>query len=181
MEIASPEIRRGGQTEQSQEDEMELKVVTIENPESLNLILGHSHFIKTVEDIHEAMVGTVPSARFGLAFCEASDKRLVRWSGTDEQLIELARKNGLALSAGHTFIIFMRDMFPINVMRAIKGVPEVARIHCATANPLQVIIVETEQGRGILGVIDGFSSAGIETEEDIAYRKKFLRTIGYKV
>jgi uncharacterized protein len=160
---------------------MELKVVTIENPESLNLILGHSHFIKTVEDIHEAMVSTVPGARFGLAFCEASDKRLVRWSGTDEGLIDLARRNAYALSAGHTFLVFMRDMFPINVLNAIKRVPEVARIHCATANPLQVIVAQTEQGRGILGVIDGFSSAGIETEDDIAYRKGFLRKIGYKL
>jgi uncharacterized protein len=160
---------------------MELKVVTIENPQSLNLILGHSHFIKTVEDIHEIMVNTVPFAKFGLAFCEASDKRLVRWSGTDEELVELARTNALALSAGHTFIVFMRDMFPINVLNGIKRVPEVARIHCATANPLQVVIAETEQGRGILGVIDGFASAGIETEEDIAYRKGFLRKIGYKM
>ncbi|MFP4515225.1 MAG: adenosine-specific kinase [Desulfovibrionales bacterium] len=160
---------------------MELKVVPIENPDSLNLILGHSHFIKTVEDIHEAMVNTVPSAAFGLAFCEASEKRLVRWSGTDEGLIDLARINALALSAGHTFILFMKDMFPINVLNAIKRVPEVARIHCATANPLQVIIAETEQGRGILGVIDGFASAGVETEEDIADRKRFLRTIGYKL
>ncbi len=160
---------------------MELKVVPIENPDSLNLILGHSHFIKTVEDIHEAMVNTVPSAAFGLAFCEASEKRLVRWSGTDEGLIDLARINALALSAGHTFILFMKDMFPINVLNAIKRVPEVARIHCATANPLQVIIAETEQGRGILGVVDGFASAGVETEEDIADRKRFLRTIGYKL
>ncbi|MFP4316095.1 MAG: adenosine-specific kinase [Desulfovibrionales bacterium] len=160
---------------------MELKVVPIENPDSLNLILGHSHFIKTVEDIHEAMVNTVPSAAFGLAFCEASEKRLVRWSGTDAGLIDLARINALALSAGHTFILFMKDMFPINVLNAIKRVPEVARIHCATANPVQVIIAETEQGRGILGVIDGFASAGVETEEDIADRKRFLRTIGYKL
>jgi uncharacterized protein len=160
---------------------MELKVVALENPESLNLILGHAHFIKTVEDIHEAMIGTVPFATFGLAFCEASDKRLVRWSGTDEGLVDLARRNAFALSAGHTFIVFMRDMFPINVLNAIKRVPEVARIHCATANPVQVVIAETEQGRGILGVIDGYASAGIETEEDITYRKSFLRKIGYKM
>lgn len=160
---------------------MKFELITIENPESLNLILGHSHFIKTVEDIHEAMVSTVPGTKFGLAFCEASDKRLVRWSGTDDGLVELARKNAFALSAGHTFIVFMREMFPINVLGAIKRVPEVARIHCATANPLQVIVVETEQGRGIIGVVDGFSSAGIETEEDIAYRKGFLRKIGYKL
>lgn len=160
---------------------MELKIVAIENPDNLNLILGHSHFIKTVEDLHEALVNTVPFAKFGLAFCEASDKRLVRWSGTEAGCVELAKKNALALSAGHTFIIFMKDMFPINVLNTVKQVPEVARIHCATANPVEVIVAETAQGRGILGVIDGFASAGIETEEDIAYRKGFLRKIGYKM
>lgn len=160
---------------------MELKTVTIENPESLNLILGHSHFIKTVEDIHEAVVNTVPFAKFGLAFCEASEKRLVRWSGTDDVCTDLARRNALALGAGHTFIMFMKDMFPINVMEAIKRVPEVARIHCATANPLQVIVAETAQGRGILGVIDGATPLGMEEKEDIAHRKEFLRKIGYKL
>lgn len=160
---------------------MELKVIHIENPDNLNLILGHSHFIKTVEDLHEALVNTVPFAKFGLAFCEASDKKLVRWSGTEPGCIELAKKNALALSAGHTFIIFMKDMFPINVLNTVKQVPEVARIHCATANPVEVIVAETAQGRGILGVIDGFASAGIETEEDIASRKGFLRKIGYKM
>ena len=160
---------------------MELTLVPIENPENLNLILGHSHFIKTVEDVHEAIVNTVPGARFGMAFCEASDKRLVRWSGTDDVCLDLARKNALALAAGHTFIVFMRDMFPINVLGAIKRVPEVARIHCATANPLQVVVAQTAQGRGILGVIDGFSSAGVETEADITVRKEFLRAIGYKL
>ena len=159
---------------------MELKTIKIENPHSLNLILGHSHFIKTVEDIYEAMVNAVPMPKFGLAFCEASDKCLIRHTGTDDELIELARKNAGALSAGHSFILFMKDIFPINVLNALKNVPEVCRIFCATANPLEVIIAETEQGRGILGVIDGFSSKGIETEKDIKARKDLLRTIGYK-
>ena len=159
---------------------MELKTVKIENPDDLNFILGHSHFIKTVEDIHEAVVCTVPNAKFGVAFCEASDVCLVRYSGTDEEMIELAKKNAYALSAGHTFIIFMKDMFPINILNTIQNVPEVARIHCATANPVEVIIAETDLGRGIIGVIDGFASKGIETEEDIEKRKGFLRMIGYK-
>ncbi|HKK34224.1 MAG TPA: adenosine-specific kinase [Desulfomicrobiaceae bacterium] len=159
---------------------MELAVVAIENPENLNMILGHSHFIKTVEDIHEVMVNAVPGAKFGLAFCEASDVCLVRTSGTDQDLIDLAGKNALNLSAGHTFVLFMRDMFPINVLNGIKNVPEVCRIHCATANPVQVVVAETEQGRGILGVIDGFSSKGMETDEDVARRKGLLRAIGYK-
>ena len=159
---------------------MEIKTVKIENPSDLNLILGHSHFIKTVEDIHEAMVNTVPMAKFGVAFCEASDKCLVRYSGTDEELVELARKNAFNLSAGHSFIVFMKDMFPVNVLNAIRRVPEVCRIFCATANPVEVIIAETEQGRGILGVIDGFASKAIETEDDIQWRKDFLRQIGYK-
>ena len=159
---------------------MEIKIVKLENPQELNLILGQSHFIKTVEDIYEAMVNTVPMAKFGVAFCEASDKCLVRHSGTDEELVELARKNAFILSAGHSFIIFMKDMFPINILNTIKNIPEVARIHCATANPVEVILAETDQGRGILGVIDGFASKGIETEEDIEKRKGFLRMIGYK-
>ncbi|MBW2409541.1 MAG: adenosine-specific kinase [Deltaproteobacteria bacterium] len=159
---------------------MEITTVKIENPNDLNLILGHSHFIKTVEDIHEAMVNTVPMAKFGVAFCEASDKCLVRYSGTDDELVELARKNAFNLSAGHSFIVFMKDMFPVNVLNAIRRVPEVCRIFCATANPVEVIIAETEQGRGILGVIDGFASKAIETEDDIQWRKDFLRQIGYK-
>ena len=159
---------------------MEFKTVKIENPNDLNLILGHSHFIKTVEDIHEAMVNTVPMAKFGVAFCEASDKCLVRYSGTDDELVELARKNAFNLSAGHSFIVFMKDMFPVNVLNAIRRVPEVCRIFCATANPVEVIIAETEQGRGILGVIDGFASKAIESENDIQWRKDFLRQIGYK-
>jgi adenosine/AMP kinase len=162
------------------EGSMEIKTVTIENPDGLNLILGQSHFIKTVEDVYEIMVTTVPMAKFALAFCEASDKCLVRHAGTDDELLELAKKNAFNLSAGHSFIIFMKDMFPINVLNAIKSVPEVCRIFCATANPVEVIVAETDLGRGILGVIDGFKSKEIENEEDIRIRKDFLRKIGYK-
>jgi len=159
---------------------MELKTVKIEKPDEIEMILGQSHFLKTIEDIHEAMVNAVPNAKFGAAFCEASLDRLVRHSGTDNDLVEHAKKNAFALSAGHSFIIFMRDIFPINVLGAIKSVPEVCNIFCATSNPVEVIIAETEQGRGILGVIDGFASKGIETEDDIAARKTLLRKIGYK-
>jgi len=160
---------------------MELKIVKIEKPEDINMILGQSHFIKTVEDVHEVMVTSVPGAKFGLAFCEASGACLVRASGTDEELLDLAKQNALALSAGHSFIVFMRDVYPINFLNAIKNVPEVCRIFCATANPVEVVIAETEQGRGILGVIDGHRTKGIEGEEDIAWRKDFLRMIGYKL
>lgn len=160
---------------------MELKTVAIENPESLNFILGQSHFIKTVEDLYEAIVTTVPGATFGLAFCEASDVCLVRHAGSDEKLIALAQKNALNLSAGHSFIIFMRDMFPVNILNTVKTVPEVCRVFCATANPVEVIVAETDLGRGILGVIDGFASKGIEGEADIAKRKSLLRAIGYKL
>jgi adenosine/AMP kinase len=160
---------------------MELEVIKIENPDELNFILGHSHFIKTVEDIHEALVNTVPNIKFGLAFCEASQKCLVRWSGTDDVLVQLAQKNAMNLSAGHTFIIFLKDAFPINVLRTVKQVPEVCRIFCATANPLEVIVAKTDLGRGILGVIDGLPTVGIEKDEDIAERKDFLRIIGYKL
>ena len=159
---------------------MEIKTVKIENPDGLNMILGHTHFIKSVEDIYEVMVNATPMPKFGLAFCEASEKCLVRYTGTEDGLVELAKKNALALSAGHTFILFMQDMFPINVLPAIKNVPEVCRIFCATANPVEAIIAETDQGRGILGVIDGFSSKGIETEEDITARKQLLQNFGYK-
>lgn len=159
---------------------MQTSIVKIENPDSWNLILGQSHFIKTVEDVYEAIINSVPMAQFGLAFCEASDVCLVRHTGTDEQLRELAHKNAFALSAGHCFIIFMRDMFPVNILNAIKNVPEVCRIFCATANPVEVIIAETQQGRGILGVIDGYTSKGIETEEDVSTRRQLLRKIGYK-
>jgi adenosine/AMP kinase len=162
------------------EGPMEIKTVTIENPDGLNLILGQSHFIKTVEDVYEVMVTTVPMAKFGLAFCEASDKCLVRHAGTDDELLELAKKNAFNLSAGHSFIIFMKDMFPINVLNAVKNVPEVCRIFCATANSVEVIVAETDLGRGILGVIDGFKSKEIENEEEVRIRKDFLRKIGYK-
>lgn len=161
---------------------MELTAVQIEKPEAVNLILGQAHFIKTVEDLHEALVGGVPGIKFGLAFCESSDPALVRAGGTDDELIELAKRNALALSAGHSFIIFLGEGFyPVNVLNAIKMVPEVCRIFCATANPVGVILAETEQGRGILGVVDGVKPKGIETEEDVAQRKDFLRMIGYKL
>ena len=159
---------------------MELTTVRIQKPDDVNLILGQSHFIKTVEDLHEALVTVVPRIKFGLAFCESSGPALVRWSGTDPDLVELARQNALRLAAGHCFIIFLRDAFPINVLNAVKNVPEVCGIYCATANPVEVVLAETEQGRGILGVIDGVKSKGIEGEQDIAHRKEFLRKIGYK-
>lgn len=160
---------------------MELKIVKIQKPDEVNLILGQSHFIKTVEDVHEALVTAVPKIKFGLAFCESSGPALVRFSGTDQELIELAKQNAFNLAAGHSFIIFLKDTFPINVLNAVKNVPEVCRIFCATANPVEVVLAETEQGRGILGVIDGLKSKGIETEKDIAQRKEFLRKIGYKL
>ncbi|MBI5953217.1 MAG: adenosine-specific kinase [Chloroflexi bacterium] len=160
---------------------MEIKTVKIEKPEDINFILGQSHFIKTVEDIHEVLVGSVPGIKFGLAFCEASGKCLIRWTGTDDQMIELAKKNALAIGAGHSFILFLgQGFFPINVLNAVKSVPEVACIFCATANPTEVLVAETEQGRGILGVVDGFSPKGVEDEEGIQWRKGFLRMIGYK-
>jgi adenosine/AMP kinase len=159
---------------------MELKVVDIEKPEEMNFILGHSHFIKTVEDIHEAIVNINPSIKFGLAFCEASQDALVRYSGSDDELIEVAKKNAFNISAGHSFIIFLGNAFPINILNTIKNVPEVTRVFCATANPTQVIIAETDKGRAILGVVDGVKPEGFETQEDINKRKIFLRTIGYK-
>lgn len=160
---------------------MELISIPIEKPLETNFILGQSHFIKTVEDIHEALVGTVPGIKFGLAFCEASGKCLVRTSGTDPEMIQLAEKNALAIGGGHSFIVFLGEGFyPINVLNAIKHVPEVCRIFCATANPTEVIVAESQQGRGILGVIDGFSPQGVEAEEDVVWRKGFLRMIGYK-
>ncbi len=160
---------------------MNLTSVKIEKPEEINFILGQSHFIKTVEDIHEALVNAVPGIKFGLAFCEASGKCLVRWSGTDDSMIELARQNALAIAAGHSFMVFLADgYYPVNVLNAIKQVTEVCHIFCATANPTEVLVAETEQGRGILGVVDGASPKGIEGEEDIAWRKGFLRMIGYK-
>lgn len=161
---------------------MHLDVVRIEKPEPINFILGQTHFIKTVEDLHEALVNTVPGIKFGLAFCEASGRRLIRWSGTDEEMIALAQRNAEAIGAGHSFIIFLGEgFFPINVLNSVKMVPEVTRVYCATANPTEVIIAQTEQGRGILGVVDGGSPLGIEDEDGIAWRKGFLRQIGYKV
>ncbi|HEY68405.1 MAG TPA: hypothetical protein G4N97_09070 [Thermoflexia bacterium] len=161
---------------------MELSIVRIEKPEAVNLILGQSHFIKTVEDLHEALVCAVPGIKFGLAFCESSGPALVRASGTNDELIELAKRNALALSAGHSFIILLGEGFyPINVLNVVKMVPEVCRIFCATANPVEVILAETEQGRGILGVVDGIKTKGVEAEEDIEKRKEFLRMIGYKL
>ena len=161
---------------------MELKLVSIDKPEPLNFILGQSHFIKTVEDMHEALVAAVPGIKFGLAFCEASGPALVRTSGTDPELITLAQTNALALSAGHSFIILLGEGFyPVNVLNTIKMIPEVCRIFCATANPTQVIIAETDQGRGILGVIDGVTSKGVEGPDDVTQRKEFLRMIGYKL
>jgi uncharacterized protein len=160
---------------------MDLEIVTVENPQMLNFILGHSHFIKTVEDIHEALVTSVPGIKFGVAFCEASQDRLVRWSGTDDELIELAQQNAFKIGSGHSFIIFLKDVFPINVLNTIKAVPEVCRIFCATANPVEVLVAKTAQGRGIVGIIDGNSPLGIETESDIEKRKSFLRKIGYKL
>jgi hypothetical protein len=159
---------------------MEIKVVKIDKPEEMNFILGQSHFIKTIEDIHEAIVGTAPQMKFGVAFCESSGPALVRWSGNDARLIELAKKNALNIGAGHSFIIFMENGFPVNILNTIKNVPEVCRVFCATANPVEVIIAETEGGRGILGVIDGVKSKGIEGDADIQWRKEFLRKIGYK-
>jgi adenosine/AMP kinase len=161
---------------------MELMTVRIDKPETVNLILGQSHFIKTVEDLHEALVGSVPGIKFGLAFCESSGPALVRASGTDDELLEMAKQNALALSAGHSFIVLLGEgYYPVNVLNAVKMVPEVCHIFCATANPVEVILAETEQGRGILGVIDGIKTKGIETKKDIEQRKDFLRAIGYKL
>jgi adenosine/AMP kinase len=160
---------------------MELKTVPIEKPADINFILGQSHFIKTIEDLHEAIVQTVPQMKFGIAFCESSGPALVRWTGNDEELLDLAKKNALALGCGHCFIIFMSSGFPINILNTIKAVPEVCAIYCATGNPVEVIVAETDSGRGILGVIDGMKSKGIETESDIAARKQMLRKFGYKL
>jgi adenosine/AMP kinase len=160
---------------------MELLTVGIDKPEDLNVILGQSHFIKTVEDLHEVLAGSSPHLRFGIAFCESSGPRLVRRSGNDEELVELAVRNALAIGAGHCFVVFLREGFPVNVLNQVKQVPEVCRIFCASANPVEVIVAESEQGRGIVGVIDGGSPLGVETDDDVAARKQLLRTIGYKL
>jgi adenosine/AMP kinase len=160
---------------------MELLTVKIDKPADVNLIFGQSHFIKTVEDLHEALVGAVPGIEFGLAFCEASGPALVRLSGTSEEMIEIAKSNARAIGAGHSFLIFLANAFPINVLNTVKAVPEVCRIFCATANPVEVILGETEEGRAVLGVVDGLSPKGIEDDEDVAERKELLRKFGYKL
>lgn len=160
---------------------MEFKLIPIEKPDELNVILGQSHFIKTVEDLHEALIQGVPGLKFGLAFCEASGPRLIRFSGTDDEMIAGARKACVDVAAGHFFAIFLKDAFPINVLNSIKMVPEVCRIFCATANPLQVIVVESGEGRGVAGVIDGQPPLGEESEEQQQERREFLRMIGYKL
>lgn len=160
---------------------MKQETISILNPEAKNVIFGQSHFIKTVEDIHEALVNAVPGIKFGLAFCEASGPRLIRTSGTDEAMVKLAATNAKAVGCGHTFFIFLDNAFPINILNAVKMVPEVLRIFAATANPLEVIVARTKQGGGVLGVVDGGSPTGVEKTEDVAYRKDFLRKIGYKL
>ena len=159
----------------------EFKAVPIEKDDAVNFILGQAHFIKTVEDLYEAMVNSVPDAKFGLAFCEASVNRLVRCAGTDDGLLDLARKNALAIGAGHSFIIMMKECFPINVLNAIKAVPEVCSIFCATANPTTVVVAENDEGRGIMGIIDGQTPLGAESSEDVKDRMKLLRKFGYKL
>jgi adenosine/AMP kinase len=160
---------------------MEFLTVEIEKPEDVNVILGQSHFIKTIDDVYEALVGTGPHLRFGIAFCEASGPCLVRRAGNDEELITLAVENATAIGAGHSFIVFLREGFPVNVLNQLKQVPEVCRIYCATANPVEVIVVQTERGRGIAGVVDGSSPLGVETDEDVTARRELLRRIGYKL
>ncbi|WP_156095862.1 adenosine-specific kinase [Methanobacterium sp. SMA-27] len=160
--------------------DMQIKVVKLEAPEDCNIILGQSHFIKTIEDLYEAIFNTVPGAKFGIAFSEASGDCLVRIEGNSDELSELAGEKMLEIGCGHSFLIFLKNAFPINVLQRIKSVPEVVNLFCATANPIEILIAETEQGRGIIGVIDGFKPVGIETEDDIIFRKKFLREIGYK-
>jgi adenosine/AMP kinase len=160
---------------------VELIIVPIDKPDDMNVIVGQSHFIKTVEDLHEALAGTSPHLRFGIAFCEASGPRLVRCSGNDDRLVELAKANALAIGAGHCFVMFLEDGYPVNVLNAVKQVPEVCAVFCATANPVQLIVAESDLGRGIAGVIDGGSPAGVESAADVADRKALLRAIGYKL
>jgi len=160
---------------------MELLTVALEKPDDMNVILGQAHFVKTVEDLHEALAGSSPQLRFGIAFCEASGKRLVRASGNDGDLVDLARANALAVGAGHCFVVFLREGFPVNVLNALKQVPEVCTIYCASANPVEVLLAETALGRGILGVVDGASPLGAEGEADVTERKSLLRSIGYKL
>ncbi len=160
---------------------MDITTVPLDKPEDLNVILGQSHFIKTVEDLHEALVTTSSTIRFGVAFCEASGPCLVRWSGNDQELIDIAVRNAEAIGAGHSFLVALREAFPVNVLNAVKMVPEVCRIFCATANPVEVVVGQSELGRAILGVVDGGSPLGVETEEDVAERKALLRRFGYKL
>lgn len=160
---------------------LEFEAVKVKKPDDVNLILGQSHFIKTVEDLYEVLVNNVPDIKFGLAFVESSGACKVRSEGNEQELKKLAEENAFAIGAGHSFIVFIRNAYPINVLNAIKNIPEVCRIYCATANPLEVIVVKTETGRGILGIIDGFAPKGIENNEDIAWRREFLRKIGYKL
>ena len=160
---------------------METKVVSVKKPEEVNLIFGQTHFIKSVEDIHEALVGAVPGIKFGLAFCEASGLRLIRTSGTSDEMITLARDNALAVGCGHTFFVFLENAYPINVLNALKMIPEITHIYCATSNPLQVIVATTHQGTGVLGVVDGSSPIGVEDQEDKVHRKELLRKLGYKL
>lgn len=160
---------------------MELDTVTVDKPDDMNVIVGQAHFIKTVDDLHEALAGSSPHLRFGIAFCEASGPCLVRHSGNDDALTELATKNALAVGAGHTFFVFLEDGYPVNVLNQLKQVPEVCRIFCATANRVELVIARTDLGRGIVGVIDGQSPAGVETDDDVIERRRLLRTIGYKL
>lgn len=160
---------------------MDIVTVGIDKPEDLNLILGQAHFIKTVEDLYEALAGSSPHLKFGVAFCESSGPRLVRLAGNDQELVGLAERNALAIAAGHCFIVFLRDGFPVNVLNQIKMVPEVCRIYCATANPVQVVVAQTDEGRAILGVVDGATPLGTETDQDVVARKRLLRDIGYKL
>lgn len=160
---------------------MELHVVPIDKPDDMNVIVGQAHFIKTIEDVHEALAGSSSRLRFGVAFCEASGPCLVRRSGNDDRLIELATQNALAVAAGHSFFVFLEDGYPVNVLNALKSVPEVCGVYCATANPVELIVANTELGRGIVGVVDGHAPVGVETDADVADRKQLLRTIGYKL
>jgi adenosine/AMP kinase len=160
---------------------VEMKTVTMQIPDGANIIIGQTHFIKTAEDLYEVMINAVPGIKFGIAFCEASGPCLVRAEGNDSSLRESAIQNALNIGAGHTFVILMKEAFPVNVLNAIKACLEVCSVFCATANPVQVIVAETEQGRGILGVIDGYSPKGVEDEKEIQNRKQFVRTIGYKL
>ena len=160
---------------------MNLSSVAIEKPDDLNVVIGQAHFVKTVEDLYEALVGSSPHLRFGVAFCEASGPRLVRRSGNDADLIELATRNAQLIGAGHCFVVLLREGYPVNVLNALKAVPEVCTIYCATANPLEIVIAESDLGRAVVGVVDGSPPLGVESEDDVAERMALLRTIGYKL